>query len=73
MLTRPLDFASIRLVLGDLAQLVEHSAHIRVVIGSIPMVAKNRLLRGGFFIRAQFLSDRLRPSECLHHQKKTLI
>ena len=26
-------------IYGDLAQLVEHSAHIRVVIGSIPMVA----------------------------------
>ena len=28
---------------GDLAQLVEHTAHIRVVSGSIPLVAKKRL------------------------------
>lgn len=28
--------------LGDLAQLVEHTAHIRVVSGSIPLVAKKK-------------------------------
>lgn len=38
---------------GDLAQLVEHTAHIRVVSGSIPLVAKKRLscLGKSFFLR----------------------
>ena len=37
-------------IYGDLAQLVEHTAHIRAVIGSIPMVAISCLvLQGSFF------------------------
>ena len=43
--------------LGDLAQLVEHTAHIRVVSGSIPLVAKKKdflFLRKSFFLVIRF-------------------
>lgn len=64
-----------RQIYGDLAQLVEHTAHIRVVIGSIPMVAISCLvLQGSFFYidtAISFLNGIL--YEYLHHYQKTLI
>ena len=35
---------------GDLAQLVEHTAHIRDVNGSIPLVAKKASSKGKLFL-----------------------
>lgn len=42
---------------GDLAQLVEHTAHIRDVNGSIPLVArvKSGYYSTGFFLKLFFL------------------
>lgn len=42
---------------GDLAQLVEHTAHIRDVNGSIPLVArvKSGYYTTGFFFKLFFL------------------
>lgn len=43
---------------GDLAQLVEHTAHIRDVNGSIPLVAIKRLFYKSlfFFLKLPFLA-----------------
>lgn len=65
-----------RQIYGDLAQLVEHTAHIRVVIGSIPMVAISCLvLQGSFFIYIDTTISLLNGIiyEYLHHYQKTLI
>ena len=46
---------------GDLAQLVEHTAHIRDVNGSIPLVAsiKSGDFSTGFFFALFFQADKL--------------
>ena len=46
---------------GDLAQLVEHTAHIRDVNGSIPLVArvKSGYYTTGFFFKLFFLVSKI--------------